>query len=96
LDVSIHKAVYKDFVVICKLKQNELGYPVLNVEETLKRLEFFKNDEFYETFVAEKDDEVLGFVGIMKGVAYNYEGYYSQIYEKNGYTKKSYSFIKEL
>jgi len=79
MNIIIRKAQNKDFDAICKLIQNELGYPNLNIKEALKRLEFFQNNENHETFIAENNDEIIGFIGIMKDVAYNCDGYYAQI-----------------
>ena len=79
MNIIIHIAQNKDFNAICKLMQNESGYPNLNIKEALKRLEFFQNSENHETFVAESNDKIVGFIGIMKDVAYNCDGYYAQI-----------------
>ena len=79
MNIIIRKTQNKDFDAICKLMQIELGYPNLNINETFKCLEFFQNSEKHETFVAENNDEIIGFIGIMKDVAYNYDGYYAQI-----------------
>ena len=45
----------------------------------VKRLENFSNSDDWETFVAVVEDEIVGFIGVVKGIAYNIEGYYSQI-----------------
>jgi GNAT superfamily N-acetyltransferase len=69
----------QDFPAICSLMKNELGYPELNETEAVKRLEFFRKSEDFETFVADTNGFIAGFIGVMKSVAYNYDGYYSQI-----------------
>jgi len=75
----IREAVAQDFPAICRLIKEELGYPDLDETEALKRLEHFENSSDHATFAASADDEVIGFIGVMKGIAYNIEGYYSQI-----------------
>jgi len=75
----IREAELLDFPAICELMRNELGYPDLDEEEGIKRLNYFKSSDDWETFVALVDDEVAGFIGVMKNLAYNIEGYYSQI-----------------
>lgn len=75
----IREADKQDFQAICGLIRNELGYSELNDPETIKRLEYFDVHEDWVTFVALDGGEVVGFVGIMKGMAYNIEGYYSEI-----------------
>ena len=59
--------------------KNELGYPDLDEPEAIKRLEYFSTDDDWATFVAIINDEVAGFIGVMKGLAYSIDGYSSQI-----------------
>lgn len=141
----IREAEEQDFSAICTLMKNELGYSNLNDAEAINRLRYFSSNNDWVTYVAAHDcGEITGFIGVMKGFAYNIEGYYSQImalavsekaqhkgigtklvkkaeewslangiddigvnssikrldahafYEKNGYVKKSFSFIKFL
>ena len=77
--VHIREAEPKDFHAIYGLMKNELGYPDLNETETLKRLEYFRQSGDWATFVAVLDNEIAGFIGTMKGMAYNIEGYYAEI-----------------
>jgi len=139
----ISEAKEQDFPSICILIKNELGYTELNNTETINRLKYFSESNDWITYIASDDSgEIIGFIGVMKGLAYNIEGYYSQIialavskkaqrkgigsklvkkaeewsisygiaaigvnsgikrldahafYQKNGYVKKSFSFIK--
>lgn len=141
----IREAEEQDFSAICTLMKNELGYSDLNDVEAINRLRYFSDNKDWVTYVAADDcGEITGFIGVMKGLTYNIEGYYSQImalavpekaqckgigtklvkkaeewslsngitdigvnsgikrlgahtfYEKNGYAKKSFSFIKFL
>ena len=77
--ICIREAVSQDFPTVLNLMKNELGYPDLNETDTLKRLEYFKQSEDWETLVAELDGETVGFIGIMKSIAYNIDGFYSEI-----------------
>ena len=77
--IQIREAESQDFPAVFSLMKNELGYPDLNETDALNRLEYFKQSKDWETFVALIDCEIVGFIGIMKGIAYNIEGYYSEI-----------------
>ena len=77
--IQVREAEEQDFQAISRLINSELGYPDLDEAETLKRLTHFKNSSDWATFVAVVDDEIAGFIGVMKGMAYNVEGYYSEI-----------------
>lgn len=77
--IHIREAESQDFPTVFSLMKNELGYPDLNETDALKRLEHFKQSKDWETFVALIDGEIVGFIGTMKGIAYNIEGYYSEI-----------------
>ena len=77
--IHIRVAVSQDFPAVFSLMKNELGYPDLSETDALKRLEYFKQNKDWETFVAVINGEIVGFIGTMKGIAYNIEGYYSEI-----------------
>lgn len=76
----IRKAEEQDFSAICTLMKNELGYSDLNEVEAINRLKYFSDNNDWVTYVATDNcGEITGFIGVMKGFAYNIEGYYSQI-----------------
>ena len=77
--ISIHEADEQDFPAVCKLMKNELGYPELDEIEAIKRLECFRHNEDWATFVAIIDCDIVGFIGVTKGMAYTIDGYYAQI-----------------
>ena len=77
--MNIREAEPNDFPVICGLMKDELGYLNLNETDALKRLEYFRQNDNWATFVSVIDDEVVGFIGVMKGMAYNIEGFYAEI-----------------
>ena len=77
--MNIREAEPNDFPIIYKLMKDELGYPNLNETDALKRLEYFRQSSSWATFVSVTDGEVVGFIGVMKGMAYNIEGFYAEI-----------------
>ena len=77
--IHTREAESQDFSTICELMKNELGYPALIEAEAIKRLSYFDKSDDWATFVAVVDNEIVGFIGVMKGKAYNIEGHYSQI-----------------
>ena len=77
--LSIREATVQDFQAICELMKNELGYHDLDETETLNRLEYFRHSNDWATFVASADDEIVGFIGVMKGITFNIDGHYAQI-----------------
>lgn len=144
LPIYVREANPHDYPAICQLMKNELGYSNLHEAKALERLEQFRQNRERATFVAVMDDEIAGFIGVIKSMAYTDDGYYMEIaalavsaitrrlgvgtallkkteewarlsgiyeiglhsnmrrieahlfYEKNGYTKKSYWFYKNL
>jgi len=77
--IHIREAESLDFPAVFSLMKNELGYADLNETDALKRLEYFKQSKDWDTFVALINGEIVGFIGVMKGMAYNIEGYYAEI-----------------
>ena len=77
--IEVREAVQKDFTTITHLIQNELGYPDVDANKLNSRLDSFRTDEDWETFVAVLNNEVVGFIGVMKNRAYEIDRYYAQI-----------------
>ena len=77
--LCVREAVSQDFHSICELMKNELGYPDLDEADALKRLEYFSGSDDWETFVAVLDDEIVGFIGVKRILAYNIKGYNAEI-----------------
>ena len=77
--ILVREAAAQDFPVIYSLIRNELGYSDFVEKDTIGRLERIGNNKDWATFVAVVNNEVVGFVGLMKGITYEIEGYYSQI-----------------
>ena len=74
----IRDAVKNDYDKIISLMKNELGYPVLDESEAIKRLDCFRRSSDWATFIALINNEIVGFIGIMKAITYTVEGYYSR------------------
>jgi GNAT superfamily N-acetyltransferase len=77
--IVVREAIERDYTAISRLIGDELGYSDLLEAETIRRLEHISSKRDWATFVAVTDDEVVGFIGVMMGLAYNAEGYYAQI-----------------
>lgn len=56
----------------------ELGYPT-TLEELTKRFESLQKHVDYETLVAVKDNQVIGFAGVCKALAFEFTGIYVRI-----------------
>lgn len=79
-------------VGVNRLIRNVLGYQESLVEQGIKRLERIQNHEDYHTIVAIEEGDVIGFIGLWKGMAYEFEEEYirvvalavDQAYQKQG------------
>ena len=76
---EIREAVPEDYPPIYSLIKHELGYADLDFGKLCVRLSKIKADDKQLTVVADVDGEVVGFMGISRYTAYNYEGEYLQI-----------------
>lgn len=72
--MEIREIKENDHQYIYKLIKNELGYDKVDFEQLETRLKVMKKDPNYMIFVAEKDDQVVGFIGLMQGLALEIEG----------------------
>ena len=79
MEVLIRTIELEDYKAICNLISNELGYENLNLEDTHKRLAVMQGRKDYQTFVAVHNNEIIGFIGLFKGIAFNIDGEYAQI-----------------
>lgn len=57
---------------------SELGYPT-TLEELTKRFGLLRKHVDYETLVAVKDNQVIGFAGVCKALAFEFTGVYVRI-----------------
>lgn len=76
-EIFIRDITDDDFEILTELIK-ELGYPSnkSNISERLYKIKFNKD---YKTLVAEVDSKVVGFIGLCKLYAYEYDGEYVRI-----------------
>jgi predicted N-acetyltransferase YhbS len=77
--MHIRTAVKADYSAICSLINLELGYTSVNIEDLTLRMELMSQDANYLTFVALINDEVVGFIGTVQGIAFEVNGIYLRI-----------------
>ena len=68
-----------DFYAVAQLIKNELGYSNLDYDRFLGRMNFIKSDPNHITFVAQSSGQIVGFIGLTKGIAFEIEGQYLRI-----------------
>jgi GNAT superfamily N-acetyltransferase len=76
-EVFIREARYEDSFELAYL-MGELGYPT-TVEEMTERLEALLPNEAYSCFVACVNDQVIGMIGLTKGIYFEKNGCYARI-----------------
>jgi predicted N-acetyltransferase YhbS len=79
LQPSIREAQPDDYRSIWELIKNDLGYPQTDFEKLCHRLDLMKAEDRHQTVVAVAGGEVVGFMGMYRYIAYNYDGDYLQI-----------------
>ena len=77
--ISIREAVEADYPAICKLINNELGYPDVTTEALSDRMKKMQRAGNYQTFVAVMRGVVVGFIGIAQELGYEISGEYLRI-----------------
>ena len=68
----------RDVMGVVGLIRNELGYDDIS-SDVYDRVMRIYNAENYVTFIAEEDESVIGFVGIMRGLAFELDGEYVRV-----------------
>ncbi|MCM3717513.1 GNAT family N-acetyltransferase [Fictibacillus phosphorivorans] len=76
-EVIIRETRYEDSYEL-SLLMGELGYPT-TPEEMTERLETLLPNEAYACFVACINDQVIGMIGLMKGLYFEKNGCYARI-----------------
>ena len=76
-EVFIRNILNGDFEILTGLIK-ELGYPS-TVSKVSDRLSKINSNECYKTLIAEVDGEIIGFIGLCKLYAYEYDGAYVRI-----------------
>ena len=68
----------KDVMGIVSLIRNELGYDDISSDVYDRVIRIYNADK-YVTFVAEDEGNIIGFVGIMRGLAFELDGEYVRV-----------------
>lgn len=68
----------KDIMGVVSLIRNELGYDDMS-SEVYDRVSRIYETENYEVFIAEEAGKVIGFAGIMRGLAFELDGEYVRV-----------------
>ncbi|MDW0116804.1 GNAT family N-acetyltransferase [Sporosarcina thermotolerans] len=71
---EVQQTDYKDLVEL----MSELGYPT-TLEELTKRMELLRKNVDYEALVVVKNNQVIGFAGLCKALAFEFTGIYVRI-----------------
>lgn len=79
MKIQIRIMEEKDYDAICKLIHNELGYPNTEDESIYSRLDAILCHKDYQTYVAIYQDKVVGFVGLCKGIPFEFDGRYLRV-----------------
>lgn len=74
---AIRTATPADTPALAALAEH-LGYPSTETEMAARLARIFGRDD-YETFVAEREGRVVGFVGVMHGPSYTYDPPYARL-----------------
>ena len=79
MDVEIREAYEKDCSGIYSLISHELGYPHVDFEALSLRMKRMKDARIYHTFVALLDNQIVGFIGAVEGIAFEIDEDYFRI-----------------
>lgn len=79
MSTQIRAAVDGDFPDICTLVNNELGYPNVQLSDFMDRMKAMAQDDNYRIFVALLDNEIVGFIGTVQGIAFEVDGGFLRI-----------------
>ncbi|MDA3730741.1 GNAT family N-acetyltransferase [Niameybacter massiliensis] len=79
MDVIIRPYEVKDAVTLTSLMIGEFGYKESNAQQLIMRLRRFQVHPDYHTLVALDQREVIGFIGIHKGMSYEFDEEYIKI-----------------
>ncbi|MDN4608685.1 GNAT family N-acetyltransferase [Sporosarcina highlanderae] len=77
MTIEIREIEPKDYTDLVEL-MSELGYPT-TLEDLTKRLELLGKHVDYEALVAVKNNQVIGFAGMCKVLAFEFTGIYVRI-----------------
>lgn len=79
MNILIRKVENNDYQQIASLIRNELGYAELDFDKFFMRMEIMRTSPLHTTFVAQQSNNIVGFIGLHKSIAYELEGEYLRI-----------------
>lgn len=75
MQIIIERADLSDSAAIASLVRNELGYPGISDDGLADRMQqMMADDAHYATFVARDGGDVVGFIGLHRGIAFEVDG----------------------
>lgn len=74
----IRKMEIRDIMDVVGLIQNDLGYDDIS-SDIYDRVMRIHDDPSHTTFVAEENGRVVGFAGVVRGLAYEFDGEYARL-----------------
>ena len=77
MTIEIRAVQSTDYIDLVELME-ELGYPT-TLEELTRRFEVLEKHVDYQTIVAVKDNQVIGFAGSCKALTFEFTGFYVRI-----------------
>jgi len=75
VQISIREARESDYFAIGNLVKKELGYGDIDFNTLIDRLKQMELNGDHTTFVAVDNGQVLGFIGLLKYITYEIDGY---------------------
>jgi len=75
MQISIREVRESDYLAIGNLVKNELGYNDIDFDTLFDRLKQMELNDNHTTFVAVDNEQVLGFIGLLKYITYEIDGY---------------------
>jgi len=75
----IRKIKQEDYSYIADIIRNDLGYCNSSDIDVAVRLNKIKDQSNYITFIAEYANKVVGFIGLIRGIAYEINGEYVRV-----------------
>lgn len=79
MEYVIRELKKDDFSAVAQIIREDLGYESSSNEDVAERLDKIESHGDYITLVAVCNDNVVGFVGACRGIAYEFSGHYFRI-----------------
>lgn len=79
MNVEIREIQNDDCSAVCSLINSELGYPDVSERELSHRLNLMRKQGNHFVFIAAVNSEVVGFIGVVREIAFEFDGDYLRI-----------------